>query len=123
MPVLSVLCLGAATSKAACGNCGHGTVSAVTPMKIYHDACESCVRLLGRYLSGPETLAYLAWKEAAVDHPSMMLALLDDCLLELPKMQARPRACLSACLHATHVAHSDVCHGGTASAHVACLRT
>ena len=42
-----------------------------------------------RYLSSAETLAYLAWGEAAVDHPSVLIALLDDCLLELPKMQVR----------------------------------
>lgn len=48
-----------------------------------------------RYLNGAETLAYLAWSESAVDHPSVMIALLDDCLMELPKMQA----CSPPCLH------------------------
>jgi hypothetical protein len=33
-----------------------------------------------RYLTAPETLAFLAFQERSVDHPALMATLLDDCL-------------------------------------------
>lgn len=41
-----------------------------------------------RTLSPSETAAYLAWQERTVDHPAAMIALLEDCIQEVPRMIA-----------------------------------
>eukprot|EP00892_Ulva_mutabilis_P008472 jgi/Ulvmu1/5998/UM026_0122.1 len=41
-----------------------------------------------RVLSAAETLAYLAWQERSVEHPAVMIALLEDCIQEIPRMIA-----------------------------------
>lgn len=41
-----------------------------------------------RPLSPTETLAYLAWQERSVEHPAIMIALLEDCIQEVPRMIA-----------------------------------
>ena len=41
-----------------------------------------------RVLTAAETLAYLAWQERSVEHPTIMIALLEDCIQEIPRMVA-----------------------------------